>query len=216
MIKAVVFDIDNTLTDDVSWLRITELLGASVAEHENIFKRMLNHELSYIDARDQLVQLWQATGNARRAYWEAMFAAWPLKAGARELVQHVHEQGYQTALITGSVDLFAEAIARQLDVSHWYANTRLEWDVEGNLVTFHYILDQAGRKLEQLQDFAGATGVLITDCAVVADGANDAETFRATKHGIVVGAGDASLLKVSWKQVDTLAEVAAILQAERA
>ncbi len=194
---------------------MTELLGASVAAHEDLFRRMLIHELSYVEARDQLVALWQATGNANQAYLTDMFANWQLKAGAHELVSYIVDQGYQTALITGSVDLFAEAIAQQLHIPHWYANATLEWDKSGNLSTFHYTLDQAGRKLEQLQEFTTSVSVPLTSCAVVADGANDTETFRATKHGIVVGPGEISLLRVSWKRVNTLPEVIGVLEVAR-
>lgn len=60
-LKAVIFDIDNTLTNDISWLRVTEILGASVSEHEAIFAKFLVNELPYKEAKRQLVRLWQAT-----------------------------------------------------------------------------------------------------------------------------------------------------------
>ena len=63
MIKAVVFDIDNTLTNDVSWLKATELLGASVEKHVDIFDKFSKNKLSYKVSKQQLIQLWEDTGN---------------------------------------------------------------------------------------------------------------------------------------------------------
>lgn len=211
MIKAVAFDIDNTLTDDVSWLRITELLGASVATHEDIFDRFSRRELSYPEAKRLLIELWQQTGKARKSHWEALFASWPLKDGAVELITQLHEEGYPTALITGSVDLFAHTIARRLHVPHWYANTTLVWDADGQLTDFHYIRDQAAQKLLDLKLFVSAVGVPVEQCAVVGDGPNDLETFRATGHGIAVHSSSSVLQEAAWKQVDSLAEVVPLL-----
>ena len=211
MIKAVIFDIDNTLTDDVSWLRITELLGASVAVHEDIFSRFSRHELPYTEAKRQLVELWQQTGHARKARWEALFADWPLKDGAAELINHLHETGYSTALITGSFDLFAEAIAHKLQIPHWYANASLVWDADGQLTDFHYVRDQAAQKLVDLELFASTVHVPVTQCAVVGDGPNDLETFRATGHGIAVGSTSPALQAAAWKEVTSLTDVMSAL-----
>lgn len=212
MIKAVVYDIDNTLTDDVSWLKVTGLLGASVAAHEDIFSRFSRHELPYDDAKAQLIRLWQDTGKANKPHWEKMFADWPLKHDAGTLVDYTHQQGYKTALITGSLDLFAEAVARKLGIAHWYANTELVWSEAGELIDFHYVRDQAGQKLLHLKDFTDSVGIAVQDCAVIGDGDNDIELFRATGHGIAVSSSNAQLLGLAWHSADTLTDVIPILQ----
>ena len=101
MIEAVVFDIDNTLTNDVSWLRVTELLGASVSKHEDIFHKFSAGELPYVEAKNQLIQLWQATGKANKAHWETMFADWPLKDDAATLVGYAIEGGTRRHSLRG-------------------------------------------------------------------------------------------------------------------
>lgn len=206
MIKAVIFDIDNTLTEDVSWLRVTELCGASPAVHQGIFDRFRAGELSYIDSKRQLIQLWHETGNARKVFWNEMFAAWPLKDDAKPLIAFLQETGYEIALITGSMDLFASAIAKKLGIQHWYANTELVWNSEGNLVDFHYVRDQAAQKLLHLKDFVRQQGIALDNCVVVGDGDNDKELFRATKRGVAVG-DSADLRDLAWKSVVNLAEI---------
>ncbi len=159
MIKAVILDIDNTLTNDISWLKATELLGASVDKHVAIFDKFSKNELPYAAAKKQLIQLWQDTGNNTKEFWEDMFSKWPLKDDARGLVRHVAEQGYKLTLITGSFDIFAQAIAKKLGIPSWYANTEMVWDIDGTLVDFHYVRDQAAQKLIHFQEFIKQNGI---------------------------------------------------------
>jgi phosphoserine phosphatase len=212
MIKAVILDIDGTLTDGVSWLKITELLGASVSEHERIFREFLNQELTYAESKRQLIGLWQATGNANQTFLINIFSNWDFKHDARSLIDYCNEQHYLTVLITGSVDLFAEQIARKLDAHAWYANTQLVWDDKGNLIDFHYERDQATKKLEQFYDFLGNSTIKPEECIVIGDGDNDIKLFEITKHGIAAASKDEGLLKEAWKAVNDLSQIRDILQ----
>jgi phosphoserine phosphatase len=211
MIEAVVFDIDNTLTSDVSWLRSTEMMGADPEIHRNIFDRFLRDEIPYIEAKKRLIGLWQATSNATQEYWQSMFADWPLKPDAAQLVQHTQNIGYQTAIITGSYDLFAAAIAKQLHIPHWYANTITHWDENGSLLDFDYVRDQAARKQQQLEQFCQATGIALDQCVTIGDGDNDVEIFRSSGHGIAVATENPNLLEVARHTVQDLHEIIPIL-----
>ena len=211
MIEAVIFDIDNTLTDDVSWLRSTELMGADPGVHRQIFEKMLQNELTYEQAKAQLIQLWRDTGNANHDYWQSMFVNWPLKQGAVELVNHAQSMGLQTAIITGSYDLFAAAIAKKLNIGHYYANTLTRWDEEGNLLDFDYTREQAARKLEHLRKFCTVAGIAMEQCVAVGDGENDVEIFKATRHGIAVSSEHQPLVDVAEHVVGSLTEVAPLL-----
>jgi phosphoserine phosphatase len=46
-IKAVIFDIDGTLTEHVSWVCLTEGLGASVDAHDIIYQAYLSEAITY-------------------------------------------------------------------------------------------------------------------------------------------------------------------------
>jgi HAD superfamily phosphoserine phosphatase-like hydrolase len=211
MFKALVCDIDNTLADGVSWYKITESLGASVQEHQAIFESYLAGDITYVESKDQLISLWQSGGKATRKQFAMLFENWQLRGGALELFEYARQRGWNTALITGSVDLFAETIACKLAVSHWYANTRLIWDQNGNLVDYDYEKDQSAVKLRQLEEFADKSRISVDECLVVGDGDNDLAMFEATGNGVAVGDANTPLMKAAWKHVGTLAEVRKVL-----
>lgn len=213
--KAVIFDIDNTLTDDVSWLKVTELLGASVEAHIDIFDKFTKNELSYEVSKRQLIQLRQDTGNNTKSFWEGILADWPLNPEAKPLVDYVVAQGYKIALVTGSLDIFAASVARQLSVPSWYANTEMTWDDEGNLVDFHYVRDQAAQKLVHLTEFTKQHDIALHDCIVIGDGDNDIEIFKATGRGIAIGKDNPVLMNVAWKNVENLHEIKNIIHSLR-
>jgi HAD superfamily phosphoserine phosphatase-like hydrolase len=212
MIKAVVLDIDGTLTHEVSWLKITELLGASVMQHEQIFELFLRNKLAYEEAKHQLVALWQATGNANKPYLSTMFDGWTLQDDAHELVNYLHRNNFITALITGSVDLFAQKLAEKLSIKNYYANTQLIFDDQQNLIDLHYERNQAQKKLEQFRLFMSDNDLAPSVCVVVGDSENDVELFKLTKQGIAVKGAKEELLAVAWKRVNTLLEIKVILE----
>lgn len=159
MIKAIILDIDGTLTNNISWLKITELLGASVQEHERIFSQLTSSQLTYAESKQQLVNLWTSTGNANKDFLTEVFNNWSLKDGAHDLIRYFNEANIPTVLITGSVDLFAERIASILGVGYFYANTDLVWDNDGNLIDFNYERNQASKKVKQFNEFIDKIGI---------------------------------------------------------
>ncbi|HRI36535.1 MAG TPA: hypothetical protein PK765_05775 [bacterium] len=85
-IETIVFDIDGTIAPGVSWLRMTEQLGASVAEHERIYRDMIAGITDLNEAKSELVALWGATGNARKDLFREMFDLFPLDDGVDSMI----------------------------------------------------------------------------------------------------------------------------------
>lgn len=212
MFKALVCDIDDTLADGVSWYKITEALGASTQEHQTIFESYLAGSITYQESKERLLGLWSARGRATKDNLSALFEDWQLREGAYELFAYARQRGWSTALITGSVDLFAEITARKLSVSNWYANTRLVWSQDGQLVDYDYEKEQSAVKLRQLNDFTAESHISINDCIVIGDGDNDMAMFTVTGNGIAVGDADESLVSVAWKHVENLHEISRLLK----
>lgn len=210
--KAVIFDVDGTLAPDVSWQTITRGLGASVDELLRIYGDYKGGELTYEPAKRAVIELWRSTGNANRAFFRQLVNNLPLDPAAERVVRAARESGKSLCLISGSVDIYTQTVARKLGIAHWYANTTLHWDEAGNLVDMDYELNQARKKLEQFTQFCREQGIAAHECIVVGDGENELELFKATGHGILIGLNSPEdCRKYAWKNVPDLAAVQTVL-----
>jgi HAD superfamily phosphoserine phosphatase-like hydrolase len=207
--KAVVFDIDGTLSPEVSWLALTRDLGAPVEQHIRIYTDYKNGKTDYSASKSQLLELWRATGSANKTFFAQLFDALPLDPAAEKVVQAA-KVGRVVCLITGSMDLYAKTVAKKLGVDQWYANTTLHWDAEGNLVDMDYELDQAAKKLQQFGVFCQTNNLASEDCLIVGDGENDEKLFEACKRGVLLG-GDAEAQTHAWKRIAQLADFEQII-----
>jgi HAD superfamily phosphoserine phosphatase-like hydrolase len=208
--EAVVFDIDGTLSPEVSWLALTRDLGAPVEQHVQIYKDYKEGKIGYEVSKDQLIGLWRSTGNANKAFFGQLFDSLPLDPAAEKVVQAA-KVGHLVCLITGSMDLYAETVARKLGIDKWYANTTLHWDDQGNLVDMDYELNQAAKKLEQYTQFCNKNGLGVEDCLVVGDGENDEKLFEVCRRGVLIGS-DPESETYAWKRIAQLADFEQILQ----
>ncbi len=207
--KAVVFDIDGTLSPDASWLALTRDLGAPVEQHMQIYADYKNGKIDYSASKTRLIELWRATGNANKTFFVQLFDALPLDPAAKKVVE-VAKTGRIVCLITGSMDLYAETVARKLGIDKWYANTTLHWDDAGNLVDMDYELNQAAKKLEQFGEFCGLHSLEAQDCLIVGDGENDELLFKVCKRGVLLR-GNPETQTHAWKRIAQLADFEQIL-----
>lgn len=211
-IRAVVFDIDGTLSPDVSWTKLTLLLGASVPDHIKIYEDFKNGNLEYEESKKALLRLWRGGGEVSKNKLTKIFAEWTLKEDAKHLFEYLRSKGYITCLITGSVSLFAEIISKRLKADAWYANTVLHWDENDHLKDYDYERRAAEKKLEQFVDFCVKNSLEVSQCVAVGDDSNDTELFKMTKHGILVESPTSQVLEsIAWKKVKSLSEIEKIL-----
>ena len=57
-IKAVVFDIDGTLTEHNSWYAFTRDIGGSEAEHLAIYEGQRKGDIGLEEAKQRLLEIW--------------------------------------------------------------------------------------------------------------------------------------------------------------
>lgn len=211
--KAIVFDIDGTLSPEVSWLALTRDLGASVDEHVRIYEDYKAGSITYAESKQQLIGIWRATGNATKPFFQQLFENWPLVPSAQKLVEAARPN-HALCLITGSMDAYAEIVARRLGIKHWYANTTLHWNEHQELIDMDYELRQAQRKLEHFKEFCQSRNLKPQDCIVVGDGENDIELFKLSGKGVLV-LGDEKAdeyRRYAWRVVDDLSELKQVLE----
>ncbi len=185
-ITTIILDIDGTLSAEVSWLKLTEYLGASVEKHILIFDDFKINKIDYLTAKSLLVQLWQSTGNAIQEKMVAIFQEWDLKPDAQELVDYLKLKQYRLCIMSGSVDIYVQTVAEKLGISDYYANTELVFDNKGNLIDFHYYRNQAEKKLEHLRKYVSLHKITPAECAIIGNGDSDILLFKELGFGIAV------------------------------
>ncbi len=211
--RVAVLDICGTLAPEDSWLALTRDMGTSVDRHLEIFHDYREGRITYPESQDQLIGLWRATGKASRSAMRAIFESWPLDSAALPLVEALRAHGYCPLIITGAVDLYAEVVAAKLGIADWYANTPLVFDEAENLVTYHYDLDQPGKKVRQLGEFCSKHGFDAKQAIAFGDGPNDIGLFEATGHGIWLETPkyDSQLRPLAWRTIEHLVDGIALL-----
>ena len=210
-IKLVCFDVDGTLVEGNSWLKLTEGLGYSPQEGLDIFLRCQKGEITFAEGERILTKMYQNSGNANRDFIGRLFDNIKVKNEAIDLISHLKETGYRVYLVSGAIDIYVESVTRKLGVDGFYANSTLEFDNKGVLQKINYRDNQEEVKVEQLKALVRKLGINIEQVVFVGDSENNIEVFKATKNGIAVHSSSEELKRVSWQVVDSLFEIKDIL-----
>lgn len=178
-IKAIILDLDQTLTtDETSWLQFTELLGADKETHLQIFDDYKAGKLVYSQAKKELIKLWEASG---RTYKDSIIQAFQkvsFRDGVEDAVKYLNHK-YTLCIISGAIDTFVEVASEKLQIKHFYASTKFKFDKSGYLVDFDYKLSRGEEKLMFLMEFCEKTGIKPIECAAIGDGDSDVPIFGA-------------------------------------
>lgn len=213
MHKAVVFDIDGTLTKNISWVVLTEGVGASIHINDSFVRECRLGKISLEQLEKEIVKNWATGGkNTKKDFYEILDAI-PLREDAIDTINYLKEKGYTICLITGSFDLYAQIVSEKVGVNKRYATTFLVWDNEDTLTNIKTVLDDGKRKIEYFNDFIAEHGLRPEECIAIGDSYNDIDLFKLTGNGIAVRTGTEAneLHNVAWKIVDDLAELKNIL-----
>jgi FMN phosphatase YigB (HAD superfamily) len=74
-IRAVIFDLDGTLTDFNPWVRFTAEMHGSESERAAILEDYLFGRISYPLSRKKMLALWRHQGDTSRANIERIFTS---------------------------------------------------------------------------------------------------------------------------------------------
>jgi HAD superfamily phosphoserine phosphatase-like hydrolase len=205
-----VFDIDGTLSPEISWTELTRQLGASVDAHLKIFNQYRHQDITYEQSRVQLISLWRETGHAKRDNIVSIFKSFAIRPEAAPLIRRLTRDGFELCVITGSFDLYAQVVASKLGIKNYYGNTTMYFDSDGTITSYDYYGDQSTRKVEQFLEFCGNHNIDPHACYAVGDGEGDLGLFHVTNHGILLTSDKQSLAlrTAAWKSVISLEHVA--------
>ena len=110
-----------------------------------------------------------------------------LTPGARTLVSTLKKLGHSVAVVSGGFTAVIEPLLKELEITHYRANTLeiVDGKLTGNVVGA--VIDRAGKATAR-RDFAAIEGVTIEQTIAIGDGANDLDMIAAAGLGIAFNA----------------------------
>lgn len=182
--KAILLDVDGTITKDLTWTYLTKELGLSIEDHNQIFEDLNNNLLNLTDATNKLLNLWQSKGKITKEKLVEIFLRMPIREGLEKFVKK--NSHIEFAIITGTMDVAAQTIASRLGIKNVYANTRMEFR-ENILINFKYIPDDFGEmKFNNYKKFINLHNLKPEECVMIGDGSNDVKIYNDVGYSILV------------------------------
>jgi phosphoserine phosphatase len=204
-IKLICFDLDETLISHSSWKRLGLALGISVEEDKELYREYKNGVTTYQEWNNKILARYQEHEEANREGITKILSKYTYREGSREIVGYLKEKGYILVLISGSIDILVDMVARDLGIPFAKANNTLVFDENDRLKNFASETDDVFAKANHLKDFCKKLNIEMKECACVADGDNDIEMFRQTGHGITF---KGSIIEnESWKVIDSFSDL---------
>lgn len=189
--RLIVFDMDSTIVDFETINQMASFAGVD-REVEEITKRAMNGELDFVDALRSRVRLLKGTPVEAL---EEIAKNIQLTPGSEELIHHLKEVGYKTALISGGFTYFTDILKVRLGFDYTFANVLeikdgvLTGEVEGEII-------DGAAKGRIVNDLARLEGISPDSIVAVGDGANDCLMIQNAGLGVAFNAKDI-LKKVS-------------------
>ncbi|CAB4535682.1 MAG: phosphoserine phosphatase SerB [Actinobacteria bacterium] len=181
--KLVVMDVDSTLIQQ----EVIDLLGTHAGvetQIREITERAMRGEIDFEASLRARVALLEGLDESVISQVRNQIVLTP---GARTLVTTLQKLGHSVAVVSGGFTAVIEPLIKELNISHYRANSL---EIIGGKLTGKItgkIIDRAA-KAEALRDFAKAEGVELEQTIAIGDGANDLDMIAAAGLGIAFNA----------------------------
>lgn len=181
--KLVVMDVDSTLIQQ----EVIELLGAKAGKEDEIRSITESAMRGELDFEASLRARVALLAGLPESVIEEVRNEVLLTPGARTLVSTLKKLGHSVAVVSGGFTAVIEPLLKELEITHYRANTLeiVDGKLTGNVMGA--VIDRAG-KATALRDFAAIEGVTIEQTIAIGDGANDLDMIAAAGLGIAFNA----------------------------
>ena len=181
--KLIVMDVDSTLIQQ----EVIELLAAKAGVQEQVKAITESAMRGELDFEQSLISRVALLAGLPDSVISEVQREIVLTPGARTLVQTLHRLGHSVALVSGGFVEVIAPIVKELEISHYKANS-LEI-VDGHLTgkVQGKIIDRAA-KAEALREFAEIEKVNLAQTIAIGDGANDLDMISIAGLGIAFNA----------------------------
>lgn len=183
--RLIVFDMDSTIVDFETINQMASFAGVD-RQVEEITERAMNGELDFEEALRSRVRLLKGT---RIEALEEIAKNIQLTPGSEELINHLKQVGYKTALISGGFTYFTDILKERLGFDYTFANVL---EIKGGILTGEIegeIID-AVAKGRIVNDLARIEGISPDSVVAVGDGANDCLMIQNAGLGVAFNAKD--------------------------
>lgn len=216
-VRAVVCDLDHTLTPRSSMVELCRALHAPPAEVATLFRQHQAGELSHDQGRRDLLELLCRAGRADRQTIEAAFTAMTVKDDASRLIAALHARALPLCLISSSAQLYVDIMSERLGAADGYGNGQLVFDDAGQLTDLDFTDETDQLKVDQLRKFTTRHALDPRDVIAIGNGRNDLLMFDATRRGILVTTStSAQHVHRAWATVHSLDEAIDLIDTQPA
>jgi phosphoserine phosphatase len=181
--KLVVMDVDSTLIQQ----EVIELLGSKAGKEDEIRAITESAMKGELDFEASLRARVALLAGLPESVIDEVRSEVLLTPGARTLVSTLKKLGHSVAVVSGGFTAVIEPLLKELDITHYRANTLeiVDGKLTGNVIGA--VIDRAG-KATALREFAAIEGVTIEQTIAIGDGANDLDMIAAAGLGIAFNA----------------------------
>jgi phosphoserine phosphatase len=208
-VRLVCFDLDKTLITNNSWYELNTALGVTHTEDQELYDAYQAGNLSYEDWQRKLLNLLQRSSKANLQEITSILSKYKLNEYAREAVDYARAKGKEVALISGSMNILVDMVARDLNIEFAEATNILIFDEHDRLKDIVVLGDDKIAKLNILESFCRKLGIELNKCMCVGDGDNDIEIFRKTRKGVTFE--NSHIKNEAWKIISCLNDLKGIL-----
>lgn len=182
--KLIVFDLNKTLIKENSWRDLNLAMSVTPEEDDRLLQQGRRGEISDQEAQRQLLALYRQRGDTRRERIMQVLTNYTYCDGAKEVVAELQGRGYRLALISGSMDILVEYVARELGIDLFGANNTFVFDTADRLIDICTVDNDTAYKVNQLRSLCVGLDISPAECMCVGDGDNDVPLFELTGCGV--------------------------------
>jgi len=208
-VKLICFDLNKTLISENTWLELNQAMGMTVEEDKSLFDLYREGKLSYVDWQKELEKIYIGRGKATKKNILKVIFNYTYNPGAKETIEYLKKKGYILSLISGSINLLVERVAKELGISYFSAGNILVFDKNDYLSAIKCLGEDDEVKVIQLQEQCQKLGIDVKEVACVGDGDNDLPIFKLSQHGITFKGS--KIESHAWKVINRLSDLQSIL-----
>jgi phosphoserine phosphatase len=181
--KLVLLDVDSTLIQQ----EVIELLAAKAGVGDEVIAITQSAMRGELDFEQSLIARVSLLADLPETVIAQVQQEILLTPGARTLIRTLQRLGHTVCVVSGGFHNVIDPLMRELNISHYRANTLEIMDGKLTGKVLGPIIDRAA-KAQALRDFAQLENINIEQTIAIGDGANDLDMIAAAGLGIAFNA----------------------------